>query len=137
MVRRLLPSVAFAHGAAALFDGLKPYVTVTHVQEDVLLGGINIHAVDGVIALAATTDPGFSACQRAGAILTYCAANVPPTATAAAVDCACCYSSTYPMVIQYSSCGSYIINSVPEATADLASMLPSPINHVRASKRRD
>ncbi|KAK0714559.1 hypothetical protein B0H67DRAFT_215001 [Lasiosphaeris hirsuta] len=115
MVRHLLSALTLARVATALLEG---YVELVNVIEEVVLPGINIHAVGGVIVAAATTDAGFSACATADVVLSSCVAAGyldEGQPTAGAKSCLCC-SSTHEFVSEYYTCASYIYEEFPTET---------------------
>ncbi|KAK3352402.1 hypothetical protein B0T25DRAFT_185388 [Lasiosphaeria hispida] len=115
MSRHLLSALALARVATALLEG---YVELVNVVEEVVLPGVNVHAVNGIIVAAATTDAGFSACATADVILSSCVAAGyldEGQPTAGAKSCLCC-SSTHEFVSEYYTCASYIYEEFPTET---------------------
>ncbi|KAK0643423.1 hypothetical protein B0T16DRAFT_181623 [Cercophora newfieldiana] len=114
IARRLLPTLAVA-GVAAAF--LEEYVTVTHVEEVIFPGKININAVQGIM-VAAVTDAELSACASADVVLSACIASGyldDAAPTASAKSCLCCYKGL-TLSDEYSSCSTYIATSFPTET---------------------
>jgi len=115
----LLFALAFAHGALAFLEG---YVTVTHIEEDVVLrgiNGINVNAFAGVVVAAATTDLELVACASADAVLSSCVASGWLADTApveSAQSCLCCHDGQ-TLIDEYSSCSTYIAREFPTETA--------------------
>ncbi|KAK3939848.1 hypothetical protein QBC46DRAFT_139199 [Diplogelasinospora grovesii] len=106
MGRQFLSALLLAQGASAFLDRL------------VNINAVNVHVIELVVAAASTTDPGLLACDTAGYIVSSCSAagslaSTVPTASLEA--CLCCYKGA-ELAFEYSSCASYIANSVPKST---------------------
>jgi len=121
VARALVSALALAGGATAL---LEQYVTVTHVEEVVFPGKINVAAVRPVVAAAAVTDAEISACASADVVLSACVASGyldDGAPTASAKSCLCCYKGL-TLIDEYSSCSTYISKSFPTETAAFATI---------------
>ncbi|KAK0712166.1 hypothetical protein B0T21DRAFT_376058 [Apiosordaria backusii] len=122
MVRRILPALALAQGAV-VNAMLEKYVEVVHTI-DVQAIHVNNLPPPNVTVQAMALQAGVTACSVANLVVTSCA-NAGALATSAPIgemfDCLCCFSGTalYPA---YSSCASYIYNSVAGATASFSAM---------------
>jgi len=115
IARKLLPALALAGSAAAF---LEEYITVTHIEEVIFPGKINVNVVKNIIA-AAVTDAEISACASADVVLSACISSGylnDAAPTASAKSCLCCYSGL-ALIDEYSSCSTYIATSFPTETA--------------------
>ncbi|EAQ87342.1 predicted protein [Chaetomium globosum CBS 148.51] len=112
MARRFLAALALAHSAAALMEGFVDVlvqVDEVRVPADLVAG----------IMQAAGSDDGYEACETADAAISYCydAGYLDPTAPAVLGNaCLCCDGATGISAV-YSSCASYALNEVPDATS--------------------
>ncbi|KAK4450758.1 hypothetical protein QBC34DRAFT_379027 [Podospora aff. communis PSN243] len=116
VTRLVLPTLALAAGAAAFLEG---YVTVTHVEEEVIFPGkINVAAIKGIM-VAAVSDAEISACATADVVLSACVESGyldEGAPTASARSCLCCYRGL-TLSDEYSMCSTYIAASFPTETA--------------------
>ena len=111
MARRFLAALALAHSATALLEG---FVDVL-VQVDEVR--VPADLVAGVMQAAGSD--GYEACETADRAISYCynAGYLDPTAPADLGNfCLCCDGAT-ALSTAYSSCASYALNEVPDATS--------------------
>jgi hypothetical protein len=121
MVPRLLPALVLAQGVVVNAI-LEKYVEVVHT--DIHTINVNNLPPPNITVQAMALQAGVTACSVANLVVTSCA-SAGALATSAPIgdmfDCLCCFSGTalYPA---YSSCASYIYNSVAGATASFSAM---------------